>query len=167
MSDGDQELSSLVAEASAEEDLDISLSEGVVEQVVVFRIGGWWFSLPPDAVGEIDALDHLNRAPSLPEHMIGLVVARNQLVPVIDLRRMWSAVPEGPSADTAERVVLVANDHDLVGLRVDEAHAIVEAVQENTTINADVPFVVGAYSWRERHVQRLDPAAFIEACLER
>lgn len=143
-----------------------SSENGVAEELtstesvpaLVFRVGGWWFALAPGAVLEVGALTRLNPVPSLPPHIIGLVLRRNSLVPVVDLAKLID-IPSGGEATTAPRVVVVDDGRDSVGIRADEAHGIVEIVQNLDERAIDHVFVSGSAEWSGHHVHvlELDP----------
>ena len=161
----DDELANLVA-GGGDIDEDDDGFAAMFVPALVFRVGGWWFSLGPEAVVEVGVLDQLNAVPSLPSHVLGLVLLRNQLVPVIDLAAMLGDVPEGERAQTAPRIVIVGNQEEAVGVRADEAHGIVEISLEPSRTTTEHDFIIGAARWGEHHLQRLDSALLLAAGLE-
>jgi len=163
MTGSDDELDALVK--GADDDDGFFLEEDPTYEAVVFRVGGWWFSLAPTEVEEIHALEGINRAPSLPSHVLGLVLLKNRLVPVVDLRRIWPVIPDGPTPDGAQRIVLVTDGVETLGFRAEEARAIVEVTEVSAPAVADAPFVIGAGSWNDNHIQSLSAQPLLQVCL--
>lgn len=158
----DDELADLVGLGPGEE-ADDGLAV-MSAPALVFRVRGWWFSLPPEAVVEVGTLERVNPVPALPEHILGLVLLRNQLVPVVDLAKLIGEIPAGEAAQTAPRVVVIGDREEAIGIRADEAHGILE-IELAASRASEHAFVVGAATWDGRHVQRLDGSLLLAAGL--
>jgi len=161
----DDELARLVVSGrlTDEDDEDVVVMSA---PALVFRVGSWWFSLPPEAVFEVGALERVNPVPALPGHVLGLILLRNQLVPVVDLAKLIKDIPAGEPAQTAARVVVVGDQSDAVGIRADEAHGILEIEVTPMRGTTEHGFVIGAATWNGHHVQRLDGSLLLAAGLE-
>ena len=99
--------------------------------LIAFRVGGETFVVDIMAVRQIVPYRGTTSVPTAPEFVDGIVVIRNEVVPVIDLRRRFeveAAAPEHP-------LILIADTNaGAIGLKVDDVQTIV-----NVTADALLP----------------------------
>jgi len=85
---------------------------GRTAQVLAFRVGGERYAV---------TIEHLVDAP---RQLLGAMVARSRVVPVLDLRQLLGL--EGGGMSDLTRVVVVGDDADLLGLAVEEIEGKLE-----------------------------------------
>lgn len=103
------------------EDLAAQQASGVIEQILVFRLGEEEYGLPVASVREVVAMpDQLTRLPRAPAFVAGIMNLRGRVIPVIDQRLRFD-VPG--MAQTRRRIIVAA-------LGTLEAGFVVDAVSE-------------------------------------
>jgi purine-binding chemotaxis protein CheW len=87
-------------------------------EVLAFRVGGERYAVRITEADEV--LDSKSVCPLIgaPRHMLGAVVARSRVLPVLDLRRMLGI--EGSSLSDLTQIVVVGKSDELFGLAVEE-----------------------------------------------
>lgn len=92
-------------------------------RLITFRIGPETFVLDIMAVRQIIPYSGSTTVPTAPEFIEGVIVLRNEVVPVIDLRtRLYPTLPERSEAPL---VFIMMSDEGVIGLKVDEVRRIV------------------------------------------
>jgi purine-binding chemotaxis protein CheW len=98
------------------------MSDGTALRLITFRVGPETFVLDIMAVRQIVPYTGTTTVPTAPAFVEGIIVLRNEVIPIIDLReRLY------PRMERAEQsLVLIAHtDTGLIGLKVDEVRRIV------------------------------------------
>lgn len=100
------------------------------EQWVVVRVGEGHCGIPVALVKEIVKLKYITPLPHAPRFVEGLMNLRGQIVSVIHLGDKLNAVQKGFSAyekvdNRSDRVVVVQQLGELVGLHVDEVDQVI------------------------------------------
>ena len=100
------------------------------EQWVVVRVGAGHCGIPVELVKEIVKLKTITPLPHAPQFVEGLMNLRGQIVSVIHLGDKLSSVQKGFSAhekvnNRLDRVVVVQQQGELVGLHVDEVDQVI------------------------------------------
>ena len=95
-----------------------------LQQVLCFALGGEAYALPILKVREIQAQATLTRIPSAPPCMPGVINLRGAIVPILELRELFSlgAAPE----ETRPVIVIVEVQGRTVGLRVDSVSDVLD-----------------------------------------
>ncbi len=92
-------------------------------RLITFRIGPETFVLDIMAVRQIIPYSGSTTVPTAPDFIEGVIVLRNEVVPVIDLRtRLYPALPERSEAPL---VFIMMSNEGIIGLKVDEVRQIV------------------------------------------
>ncbi|MEO6259347.1 MAG: chemotaxis protein CheW [Thermoanaerobaculia bacterium] len=92
-------------------------------RLITFRIGPETFVLDIMAVRQIIPYNGSTTVPTAPDFVEGVIVLRNEVVPVIDLRtRLYPSLPERSEAPL---VFIMMSDEGIIGLKVDEVRRIV------------------------------------------
>lgn len=87
-------------------------------EAVAFRVGGERYALPTERVDEILEIKGLCRLVGAPRHVLGAVLARSRVLPVLDLRQMLGL--HGGGVSDLTKVVAVSEGDDLFGLAVED-----------------------------------------------
>jgi purine-binding chemotaxis protein CheW len=95
----------------------------VLEQFVVFELGGERYGLPISAVDEIVRRpQQLTRVPRAPSFIDGILNLRGKMIPVIDQRKRFAV--DGEVDQRVRRVIVVTVDGLQTGLTVDNVSEI-------------------------------------------
>jgi purine-binding chemotaxis protein CheW len=99
------------------------MADGAAElRLITFRVGPETFVLDIMAVRQIVPYAGTTTVPTAPSFVEGIIVLRNEVIPVVDLRtRLY------PRLDKAEQplVLITHTDAGMIGLKVDEVRRIV------------------------------------------
>ena len=85
--------------------------------VLAVLAGDEAYGFPLSAVREILVPPPLTEVPRAPEHFLGIIAVRGQIITVIDLPKMLHL--EAEQSDPYGRVLLVDNGKELIGVAVD------------------------------------------------
>ena len=96
--------------------LNSSLQEG--SQYVTFFIGEEEYGIKIQSVQEICPLKELTHLPNTPEHIKGILNLRGNVIPVIDLRKVFH-LPSIP-ATRSSVIIILKNKEKINGLLVDQ-----------------------------------------------
>ena len=97
-------------------------------RLITFRIGPETFVLDIMAVRQIIPYAGSTTLPTAPSFVEGIIVLRNEVIPIIDLRqRLYPRMPER----AAEPLVLITHSSaGVIGLKVDEVRRIVTVARD-------------------------------------
>lgn len=89
---------------------------------VVFSVGGAEYAIPAAAVVQLESYQGATPVPGTVAHVAGIIQVRGQVIPVIELRRLFGQ----PSAETTldTRVIVTEHDGRQVGLLVDKSREV-------------------------------------------
>jgi len=96
------------------------------EQYVIFRLGEEEYGLDILTVQEIVRPQEITKLPNSPEHVLGLVDLREEVIPIIDLRRFFNLGKAEPNDDN--RIIVINQQAHAFGIYVD---AVCEVLQIN------------------------------------
>jgi purine-binding chemotaxis protein CheW len=60
---------------------------------LLFAAGGAWFGAPAESSAEVLALGAVTPVPGAPPHLAGVVAHRGEVIPVVDLGRLFKGQP--------------------------------------------------------------------------
>ncbi len=104
---------------------------GDQRQLVVFRLGGEGYCVDISKVREINRVVDITKIPESPEFVEGVINLRDQIIPIIDLRKRFGLELNGEKMGSADnRIMVVETNGNIVGF-------IVDAVREVLRINGD------------------------------
>ena len=86
--------------------------------VLAFRVGGERYAVPIDAVDHVLESRGLCPLPGAPRYVLGALVSRSRVVPVLDLRQVLGL--EGGGLSDLARVVVVEAAEEFFGLAAEE-----------------------------------------------
>ena len=98
-------------------------------QNVIFSVADEQFSLPLNAVKEIIRIPEITQLPLAPIYVEGIINLRGEVVSVISLRDKFGI--ERLEKNDQERIVIVAKENALYGLRVDKMHGVINVEKED------------------------------------
>lgn len=106
--------------------------------VLVFRVGGERYAVDVNEVFQVTEARGLSPLPGSPPWLLGALVARTRVVPVLDLRLLLGL--EGGGMSDLSKVVVVEQGGDAFGLAAEELEGRVEVPREGLTAAAAGPF---------------------------
>ena len=110
-------------------------------RLITFRVGSEVFAADIMAVKQVVLYEGATSVPAAPPFVEGIIVVRNEVVPVIDLRRRFFPQLE-PSAEQG-LVMVIASAAGSIGLKVDEVRTIAPT---NTDALLPAPALVNGIS---------------------
>ncbi len=86
--------------------------------VLAFHVGGERYAVPIDAVDHVLESKGMCPLPGAPQYVLGALVSRSRVVPVLDLRHLLGL--EGGGMSDLARVVVVDVSEEYIGLAVED-----------------------------------------------
>lgn len=108
------------------------------EPVLVFRVGGERYAVPTGAVVQVVEAKGLAPLPASPPWLLGALVARTRIVPVLDLRNLLGL--EGGGMSDLAKVIVVEEGGEAFGIAAEALEGRVEVPQEGRARPASGPF---------------------------
>jgi purine-binding chemotaxis protein CheW len=109
-------------------------------EVVAFRVGGERYAVPIGKVDEILEIKGLCPLLGAPRHVLGALVARSRVLPVLDLRQVLGLKGGGMSDLT--KVVALTEGEELFGVAVEEVEGKLELPRPDESAQSPTgPFV--------------------------
>jgi purine-binding chemotaxis protein CheW len=135
---------------------------GRTAQVLAFRVGGERYAVKIERIDEVLEIKGLSPLLGAPRQLLGAMVARSRVIPVLDLRQLLGL--EGGGMSDLTRVVVVGNDEDLLGLAVEEIEGKLELSADHWERPLAGPFLhVTADRLAILDVAQLDEAGVLKA----
>ena len=104
------------------------MAEAKEFRLITFRIGPETFVLDIMAVRQIIPYGGSTTLPTAPSFVEGIIVLRNEVIPIIDLRRRL--YPRLTEAAEQPLVLITHSSAGVIGLKVDEVRRIVNVTQD-------------------------------------
>ena len=141
---------------------DAAVVKSQLLEVVEFRLAGERYAIEHTYVREVVPLKDLTELPCTPSFMRGIVNVRGQIVPVIDVKRLFE-LPEAGIADIHMIVILQSSGIPL-GIEADSVTGV-RAIDLNS-IQASLPTLTGIRAQylkgvSDEHVVVLDAAKIL------
>jgi purine-binding chemotaxis protein CheW len=89
---------------------------------VVFNVADAEYTIPASAVVQLESYQGATPVPGTVPHVAGIIQVRGQVIPVIDLRRLFGHPPAPSTIDT--RVIVTEQGGRQVGLLVDKSREV-------------------------------------------
>ncbi|MCB9878365.1 MAG: chemotaxis protein CheW [Planctomycetes bacterium] len=134
-------------------------------QVVSFRLGDEEYGVDIMTVQEIILLGCITQVPEVPEHVLGVINLRGNVIPILNLRRRFG-MPDQP-ADDATRIVVMNLKGRTVGVVVDGVNEVLRLTDEEVSatpaslVGAGKDYVKGLARRKERLLILLDMARLL------
>jgi purine-binding chemotaxis protein CheW len=103
------------------------LDRGEGAQAVVFRLGGEMHGCDIRLVEEVVTKRTIQPLPDMPRHLLGVLMLRGEMVPVMDVAPALSVTLEGGRTPS---VLVVTMGEGRVGVAVDAVHEVLEVPAE-------------------------------------
>ena len=107
--------------------------------VVAFQVGGERYAVDVAAVFQVIEARGLSPLPASPPWLLGAVVARTRVVPVLDLRQLLGL--EGGGMCDLAKVVVVEEQGEAFGLAAESLEGRLDDPRDRLTPTASGPFV--------------------------
>jgi purine-binding chemotaxis protein CheW len=107
--------------------------------VLAFQVGGERYAVDVAAVFQVIEARGLSPLPAAPAWLLGAVVARTRVVPVLDLRQLLGL--EGGGMSDLAKVVVVEQDGEAFGLAAESVEGRIDVPREGLTATAGGSFV--------------------------
>src|SRR5579871_784365 len=111
--------------------------------LISVRVGSQWYGIDVENVIEILHMVMLSEPPTSNPDVLGLLVVRNVVMPVVDLRLRFGIGQPHYQLDTP--ILILHTERGSMGIVVDEIDNVERIASENvmTTIGPDFPFLAG------------------------
>jgi purine-binding chemotaxis protein CheW len=96
---------------------------------IFFELADTTYALPTAVVQQMEMVEHITPVPNAPPFVDGVVFARGQVVPVVNLRARFGFARIG--CDSKTRLIVVGLEGRTVGLLVDSAREFVTLAPES------------------------------------
>jgi purine-binding chemotaxis protein CheW len=93
-------------------------------QIIVFRLAREWYGVEITKVKEVIKVGKITYLPSSPEHIVGIVSLRGNILSVTDLKTIFTLPYEEPTEKT--RIIAIESGMLETGLLVDE---VIESIE--------------------------------------
>jgi purine-binding chemotaxis protein CheW len=104
------------------------VSDGAQLRLITFRVGPETFVVDIMAVRQIIPYSGSTSVPTAPSFVEGIIVLRNEVIPIIDLRdRLY---PKGAQRAEEPLVLITHSSAGTIGLKVDEVRRIVNVASD-------------------------------------
>src|SRR5579871_3762502 len=127
--------------------------------LISVRVGSQWYGIDVENVIEILHMVMLSEPPTSNPDVLGLIVVRNVVMPVVDLRLRFGSADPQYRLDTP--IITLRTEHGTMGVVVDEIDNVEHIASENITANlgTDFPFLAGSAQTRDRLLLLLNLSA--------
>jgi purine-binding chemotaxis protein CheW len=99
------------------------VAQGLAVQVVAFRLGGELHACDVALVEEVVSRRAVHALPDVPDHVLGVLSLRGELVPVLDVAQMLGLVR---AADRPSVVLVVSSGEMRVGVAAEAVEEVVD-----------------------------------------
>lgn len=103
--------------------------DGKGSQVVSFRLGEEEFGVDIMTVQEIILLGCITQVPEVPEHVLGVINLRGNVIPILNLRRRFGMADRAP--DDSTRIVVMNLGGRTVGVVVDGVSEVLRLSEDD------------------------------------
>ncbi len=124
--------------------------------MVLFRVNDGWYGVDIMRVAEVIRLPKLARLPSMPNYVAGVILMRESLVPVMDLRDRLRLAPAPPYSTS--RIIVLSLPGQQIGVLADEVSGVAPVAMERIHPTPSVmekevaAFLIGVTNIRDRLV---------------
>ena len=133
--------------------LALDATDSPQQQYLIFRLNEEWYGLSVHQLVEVLPKLKITRVPSVPNHILGIMNFRGEVLSAIDLKKFFGLPQKGKTTDPA--IVVVEHGEIRTGLLVDEIGDLVDLASEDlseepiATGESQRLFFEGAAHWGE------------------
>lgn len=126
----------------------------MLESFILFQINETMYAVPAKEVQEINMIEEITHVPNSPDFIEGIVLIRNQVVPVVNLRQRFHL--EKIPYDLRSRLIITHLQNRLIGLAVDTAREFIHLDADQihpppeTLTGPGTEYLDGVINWKER-----------------
>jgi len=113
-------------------------ARGETVPVLAFSVGGERYAIAIEQVGQVLEAKGLSPLPAAPPWLLGAMVARTRIIPVLDLRQLLGL--EGGGMSDLVKVVVAEHDGEAFGLAVEALEGRIEVPREGLAAADEGPF---------------------------
>lgn len=106
--------------------------------VLAFKVGGERYAVEVGAVFQVVDATGLHPLPAVPNWVLGAILARTRVVPVLDLRALLGL--EGGGMSDLAKIVVLEDGTDLFGIAVEDLEGRLDLEREKLAVSAEGPF---------------------------
>jgi purine-binding chemotaxis protein CheW len=106
------------------------------EQYVLFHVGVETYALEIRSTQEVLRFREPKRIPHAPDHVLGVINLRGQIIPIVGLRERFSQLKQEPTEET--RIIVAEHNGQLTGLVADSVERVVYIPAKNIESNPEV-----------------------------
>ena len=123
------------------------------QQYLTFRLNEEWYGLSVYQLVEVLPMPKITRVPSVPNHILGVMNFRGEILSAIDLKKFFGLPQSGTTTDTI--IVVVEHGEMKTGMLVDEIGDLIGLAPEDLSEEAIATgesqrlFFEGAAHWGE------------------
>ena len=139
--------------------------DGKTFQVVSFRLGDEEYGVNIMTVQEIILVGCITQVPEVPEHVLGVINLRGNVIPILNLRKRFGMADQ--QASDATRIVVMNLHGRTVGVVVDGVSEVLRLSHEDISptppslVRAGKDYVTGLARRKERLLVLLDMARLL------
>ncbi|ONI38239.1 chemotaxis protein CheW [Candidatus Epulonipiscium fishelsonii] len=100
------------------------MEEIIIKQYVIFEMDSQSYGIDIQSVQIIERMKSIMRVPKAPYYVRGVMNLRGEIIPVIDIRRLFKMDFQEATDNT--RIIIIRMEDSMVGLIVDKVKAVVE-----------------------------------------
>lgn len=142
---------------------------GPLQAWLVLRSGSRWLALPTESVREVVLKTFITRVPHSPPHVLGVMLIRGRLLPVVALEQLLHSDGTELGAATLPRLVVIETADAEGAIVADEVHGIVDftadSLKDQATRSARPSWVTAEVRWEKRLLCILHPERLLSATL--
>jgi len=143
----------------------LETKEDEEDQIIIFNIGIGEYGLSINYVKEIIRLPDITRVPNKPSYIEGMFHIRNQLLAVVNLRKLLGM--DCKQLDESSRVVIISNGSFSFGVIVDKVSHVMVVAKKLFKESSDIAsrYVKGIYNLNKgkRLIMMLEPLKLISS----
>lgn len=142
-----------------------TMKDGKTFQVVSFRLGDEEYGVNIMTVQEIILVGCITQVPEVPEHVLGVINLRGNVIPILSLRRRFGMQEQATGDET--RIVVMNLQGRTVGAVVDAVSEVLRLSHEEISptppslVSAGKDYVQGLARRKDRLLILLDMAALL------
>lgn len=106
--------------------------------VLAFKVGGERYAVEVGAVFQVVDATGLHPLPAVPNWVLGAILARTRVVPVLDLRALLGL--EGGGMSDLAKIVVLEDGNDLFGVAVEDLEGRLDLEREKLAAATEGPF---------------------------
>lgn len=135
-------------------------------KVIVFQVDKEEYGIPIQFVVSIEKLEGVTPIPHLPEYVKGMMVVRGELVPVIDLERIF--YHRQLEQTESSRLIVLKTEELTIGIMVKDAKEIIDISAEKIkqvglVAYAKTSYFTGVANLDSRLITLIDPLKLVQA----